>query len=369
MTDAEKTFLEKNKMNEEVIYNTLTSKKRTYEQKVLDLAHCAENMLNVLNIPERTLHYFSIGAINDLFEGHAPYRPRYVMVDFEKFMKQGSKFLRLNSPKNLDEADLIIDSSDNLRLLSKSGDLSAITSVYGELVPDKLKDKEGMWFGVFYDPAVILINQTFSRRVGQGAITHWHDLSNKDGYRIIMENLTDTESTQKFLACMSSQMGQDEFLNYFKTIRNSVQQYAKFPITPVRMTAVGDADIAITRRSYVFKFLQDDFPAYIIIPEEGSPVNLYGCGVKSSSQYKNEAVKFLNWLLSDAAARNVILTQKTGYLSVLPKGGNGSAVDDRIVWINSFYETKEDIEKLSHVWLQQVRVSNGAEGKDETRIN
>lgn len=104
MTDAEKTYIKLNTMNEEVIYNTLTSQKRTYEQKVLDLAHCAENMLNVLEIPQKTLHYFSTGAINDLFEGHAPYRPRYVMVDFEKFMKNGSKFLRLDPPKTFDEA-------------------------------------------------------------------------------------------------------------------------------------------------------------------------------------------------------------------------------------------------------------------------
>lgn len=104
MTDAMKTFIEKNKVNEQTILDTLTNKKRTYEQKVLDLAHCAENMLNVLNIPDNTLHYFSTGAINDLFEGHAPYRPRYVMVDFEKFMAQGSEFLRLPAPKTFDEA-------------------------------------------------------------------------------------------------------------------------------------------------------------------------------------------------------------------------------------------------------------------------
>ena len=104
MTDAEKTYLEKNKVTNDTIYETLTTAKRTYEQKVLDLAHLAENQLNVLKIPERTLHYFSTGAINNLFEGHAPYRPRYVMVDFEKFMKQGSKFLRIEPPKTFDEA-------------------------------------------------------------------------------------------------------------------------------------------------------------------------------------------------------------------------------------------------------------------------
>lgn len=98
------TYLEKNKVTEEIIYNTLTSSKRTYEQKVLDLAHLAENSLNVLPISDKQLHYFSTGAINDLFEGHAPYRPRYIMVDFEKFIKNGSKFLRLEKPTNLDEA-------------------------------------------------------------------------------------------------------------------------------------------------------------------------------------------------------------------------------------------------------------------------
>ncbi len=104
MNKREETYIEKNKVTTEIIYNTLTSSKRTYEQKVLDLAHLAENTLNVIPLSDKQLHYFSTGAINDLFEGHAPYRPRYVMVDFDKFMKEGSKFLRIKAPTNLDEA-------------------------------------------------------------------------------------------------------------------------------------------------------------------------------------------------------------------------------------------------------------------------
>ena len=104
MDKREETYLEKNKVTKEIIYNTLTSSKRTYEQKVLDLAHLAENSLNVLPISDKQLHYFSTGAINDLFEGHAPYRPRYVMLDFDKFMKNGSEFLRTSPATTLDEA-------------------------------------------------------------------------------------------------------------------------------------------------------------------------------------------------------------------------------------------------------------------------
>lgn len=97
------TYYEKNKVDEKAIYDAVTSPKRTYEQKVIDLAHLAENQLNVLPFDEKTIHYFETGAINDLFEGHAPYRCRYVMPDYDRYIKQGSKFLKVDPPKTFDE--------------------------------------------------------------------------------------------------------------------------------------------------------------------------------------------------------------------------------------------------------------------------
>ncbi len=86
------------------IYSVITSKKLTYEQKLKNLADLSEEQLDVLNIPERTRYYFSTGAINDLFEGHAPYRPRYIMPDYGKFLRNGSVFLRIKPAKTLDDA-------------------------------------------------------------------------------------------------------------------------------------------------------------------------------------------------------------------------------------------------------------------------
>lgn len=90
--------------HEKDIYSTVTSPSLTYEQKLKTLANQAEDELNVLKIPEKTRHYFQTGAINDLFEGHAPYRPRYIRPDYEKYLKEGSKFLRVGPAKNLEEA-------------------------------------------------------------------------------------------------------------------------------------------------------------------------------------------------------------------------------------------------------------------------
>ncbi|WP_040646501.1 YjjI family glycine radical enzyme [Pseudoflavonifractor capillosus] len=84
-------------------YATLTSTALTHEQKLMNLAKEAENALDVLDIPPRAQHYFETGAINDLFEGHAPYRPRYILPDYPRFVEQGSEFLRLSPPQDLDE--------------------------------------------------------------------------------------------------------------------------------------------------------------------------------------------------------------------------------------------------------------------------
>lgn len=81
----------------------ITSTKLTYEQKLMSLAHTGENTIEVLDVPELTQYYFDNNAIDSLFEGNAPYRPRYVMPDYDVFIKHGSKFLELDAPEDLDE--------------------------------------------------------------------------------------------------------------------------------------------------------------------------------------------------------------------------------------------------------------------------
>lgn len=76
----------------------------TYEQKVLSLAKYAENSVNVLKISKETQNLRESGVICDLFEGNVPYRPRYILPDYEKFIREGSEFLQLSPPTNIWEA-------------------------------------------------------------------------------------------------------------------------------------------------------------------------------------------------------------------------------------------------------------------------
>lgn len=76
----------------------------TFEQKVLGLARYAESTINVLDIDEETRDYRDAGIMCDLFEGNAPYRPRYIVPDYTVLMEKGCSFLGLDKPTNIWEA-------------------------------------------------------------------------------------------------------------------------------------------------------------------------------------------------------------------------------------------------------------------------
>jgi len=86
------------------ILSIVKDRTQTYEQKLVSLARAAENTLEVLNLTEELRAYKAEGIICDLNEGNAPYRPRYIVPDYERFMKQGSDFLRLKPASDIWEA-------------------------------------------------------------------------------------------------------------------------------------------------------------------------------------------------------------------------------------------------------------------------
>ncbi len=90
-------------MNDEAL-RIVTSRNLTTRQKITQLAAVGECTIFPMSIPERFRYYAEQGALCDMNEGNAPYRPRYVLPDYQKFLNQGSEFLHLSPPGDLDEA-------------------------------------------------------------------------------------------------------------------------------------------------------------------------------------------------------------------------------------------------------------------------
>jgi YjjI family glycine radical enzyme len=73
-------------------------------QKAHFLALEAENLLPYPSLDEQTRRALDERVICDLYEGHAPYRPRYVLPDYSVVLRNGSDYLELPAPESLDEA-------------------------------------------------------------------------------------------------------------------------------------------------------------------------------------------------------------------------------------------------------------------------
>lgn len=97
----------------EQVLNIIKNETLTYNQQVLQLAGQAESTLNVLNIDEETKKLLDAEIICTMFEGNAPYRPRYVIPNYEVLMEKGCKFLDLDVPNDIWEA------TNNLLILYK----------------------------------------------------------------------------------------------------------------------------------------------------------------------------------------------------------------------------------------------------------
>ena len=90
------------------ILNTIKDQTMTHEQKVTSLSRHAESFMAVLDEPAGLDELMrcdpEVKCICNLNEGNAPYRPRYICPDYAKFLREGSKYLQLDPPQDLEEA-------------------------------------------------------------------------------------------------------------------------------------------------------------------------------------------------------------------------------------------------------------------------
>ena len=86
------------------VIDIIKNESLTYQQQLLSLARYGENTEGPFLQTEEIKTAISKGIICDLGEGHAPYRPRYIIPDYRILMEKGCQFLELDPPQDLQEA-------------------------------------------------------------------------------------------------------------------------------------------------------------------------------------------------------------------------------------------------------------------------
>ena len=91
-------------MNKDAVKAIVTNTALTYSQQVAALASLAESEDRTLDYGAEWYQAYDEKILCDLGEGVLPYRPRYVIPDYGKLIKNGSEFLNLEPAEDLYEA-------------------------------------------------------------------------------------------------------------------------------------------------------------------------------------------------------------------------------------------------------------------------
>ena len=280
---------------------------------------------------------------------------KFVNALIERFSKDHRVGIKIMSLNKLDgekqQADVVLSDFATLDELTQAGSLSSLKCPAVYKIHHRYRGNNNTWSGVFYDPMVLLISREYSRKYGQTNLHNWQDLCKISDHRIVLENFNNSKSQQNLFAAFASNMGEDKAFAYFQELNKYVVQYTKFPFTPVRMITSGEADFAITLNSYVYEYLDNDFPAYTVEPNEGTPIILYGVGIFKGSDSVAEANQFVQWLLTSSSVKAVAKQQEMGFKLLSAKSLN--SIDK--LWINYGYTNEEEFDALMRKWYEKVR--------------
>ena len=251
--------------------------------------------------------------------------------------------------------DLVLTSEDNLVIGANAGKYMPIVNERIDEVRDNLKDPNGYWVGIWYDPIVFVQNDTFHNGIGK-YITTWDTLGKQGDWSIVMTDFVASQNAANLLYNMVEYKGEPEALEYLYSLKPHVVQHTKFLSTPIRLTALGETNIGIGNLSDAAQYSHHGYPIKIIYPKDGTSYYVTGAAVLKNSKHKADSVEFINWLLSSKTAKYMVEKNFT-YIFTNPEMDEpkDSMGHDLVLWpVNGGY-TLEGKKLLLNHWVSQVR--------------
>lgn len=184
------------------------------------------------------------------------------------------------------------------------------SSVIEAAVPANLRDRDGHWFGFSTRARVILFN---TDKVKPGEIARYEDLADpKWKGRVLTRSSTNVYS-QSLTGSILAANGAEKTEAWCKGL---VANFARAPkggdTDQIRAMVAGEGDLALANTYYLGKIIRQNKPddaaliakVGVLFPNQadrGAHVNISGGGLTASAKNKDNAIKFLEYLVSPPA--------------------------------------------------------------------
>ncbi|PMR67299.1 Fe(3+) ABC transporter substrate-binding protein [Halomonas heilongjiangensis] len=184
------------------------------------------------------------------------------------------------------------------------------SDVLAERLPDAMRHPEGKWFGFSQRARVIFYNRD---NFDPSEISSYEDLADPRFEGKVCIRSSNNIYNQSLLASMIEHHGEEGAEEWAQgVVNNFARQPEGGDTDQIKGVASGECDLAVANHYYYVRLLDSEDAAEreaaekvgILFPNQdgrGTHVNIGGAGVVASSQNRDNAIRFLEFLASDDA--------------------------------------------------------------------
>ena len=191
--------------------------------------------------------------------------------------------------------------SDSFISAKKQGLLTPYKSPSAAEIPDKYKDKDGNWTGIYVGSIGWAIN---TKRAAEKNIPEpqtWDDLL-KPVYKgeVVMAHPATSGTALTSMATVLQLKGrkEDEFWKWAKSFHNNVLQYTKSGAGPMAILERAEATVGVVFSHDIFVSVEKGLPIKLLFPKDGTGYEVGAMALIKGAKNVASAKKWIDWALT-----------------------------------------------------------------------
>lgn len=220
-------------------------------------------------------------------------------------LSSGETVARLGAAKAAPEFDVWHGGpADGYGAAVEQGLIEKFTPANAAKIPDKYKDPNGYWNGVYVGALGFCSNKKVLDEIGVAAPTSWDDLLSPKLKKQVSTAHPSTSGTAfTTLWTQVSRLGSEEAgLGYMKKMHNNVLQYTKSGTAPGQVAGRGEAAVGIVFSHDCVLYQERGMKDLVVtFPKEGTGYEIGGVAVIKGGKNLDAAKKYVDWALSAEA--------------------------------------------------------------------
>ncbi len=273
---------------EEPVENTTETNEESTETEAKDLE---------LTIYAGLMEDHAIAAVKE-FEKETGVKTNFVR------MSSGETLARIRAEKDNMSASVWYGGPvDAFIAAMEEGLIEPYKSPNAEIIPDKFKDPDGYWTGIYSGYLGFVFDKEWFEENGYDYPTSWEDLLKPEFKgEIVTAHPGSSGTAYTMLSTIIQLKGEEEGLEYMKKLNGQIRQYTKSGTAPGRMVGLKEIPIGITFLHDAIKYRLEGFENIeIAAPSEGTGYEIGAVAVLKNGPDQEAAKMFVDWALTKEA--------------------------------------------------------------------